>query len=123
MSQRTTTNFFDTKIEFLKGVGPSRAATLNKELKIFTFGELVQYYPFRHEDRSSFQRINELNETISAAQLKGRIRSMVVIGEGHKRRLTVEFTDGTGVVEFVYFQSIDWPIPSTQPPHPTSYHP
>lgn len=108
MSQRTTTNFFDTKIEFLKGVGPSRAATLNKELKIFTFGELVQYYPFRHEDRSSFQRINELNETMSAAQLKGRIRSMVVVGEGHKRRLTVEFTDGTGVVEFVYFQSIDW---------------
>ncbi|MFN8345035.1 MAG: ATP-dependent DNA helicase RecG [Spirosomataceae bacterium] len=108
MSQRTTTNFFDTKIEFLKGVGPSRAATLNKELKIFTFGELVQYYPFRHEDRSTFQRINELNETLSAAQLKGRIRSMAVIGEGHKRRLTVEFTDGTGVVEFVYFQSIDW---------------
>ena len=108
MSQRTTTNFFDTKIEFLKGVGPSRAATLNKELKIFTFGELVQYYPFRHEDRSTFHRIHELNETLSAAQLKGRIRSMVVIGEGHKRRLTVEFTDGTGVVEFVYFQSIDW---------------
>lgn len=108
MSQRTATNFFDTKIEFLKGVGPSRAATLNKELKIFTFGELVQYYPFRHEDRSTFQRINELNETMTAAQLKGRIRSMVVIGEGHKRRLTVEFTDGTGVVEFVYFQSIDW---------------
>ena len=108
MSQRTITNFFDTKIEFLKGVGPSRAATLNKELKIFTFGELVQYYPFRHEDRSTFHRINELNETMPAAQLKGRIRSMVVIGEGHKRRLTVEFTDGTGVVEFVYFQSIDW---------------
>lgn len=108
MSQRTTTNFFDTKIEFLKGVGPSRAVTLNKELKIFTFGELVQYYPFRHEDRSTFHRINELNETMPAAQLKGRIRSMVVIGEGHKRRLTVEFTDGTGVVEFVYFQSIDW---------------
>ncbi len=108
MSQRTTTHFFDTKIEFLKGVGPSRAATLNKELKIFTFGDLVQYYPFRHEDRSTFQRINELNETMSAAQLKGRIRSMVVVGEGHKRRLTVEFTDGTGVVEFVYFQSIDW---------------
>jgi ATP-dependent DNA helicase RecG len=108
MNQRTTTNFFDTKIEFLKGVGPSRAATLNKELKIFTFGELIQYYPFRHEDRTSFQRISELNENMSAVQLKGRIRSMVVVGEGHKRRLTVEFTDGTGIVEFVYFQSIDW---------------
>lgn len=108
MSQRTNTQFFDTKIEFLKGVGPTRAATLNKELKLFTFGDLVQYYPFRHEDRTSFQRISELNDTMSAAQLKGRIRSMTVIGEGHKRRLTVEFTDGTGLVEFVFFQSIDW---------------
>ena len=108
MSQRTTTQFFDTKIEFLKGVGPTRAATLNKELKLFTFGDLVQYYPFRHEDRTSFQRISELNDTMSAAQLKGRIRSMTVIGEGHKRRLTVEFSDGTGIVEFVFFQSIDW---------------
>lgn len=108
MSQRTTTQFFDTKIEFLKGVGPTRAATLNKELKLFTFGDLVQYYPFRHEDRTSFQRISELNDTMAAAQLKGRIRSMTVIGEGHKRRLTVEFTDGTGIVEFVFFQSIDW---------------
>lgn len=108
MSQRINTQFFDTKIEFLKGVGPTRAATLNKELKLFTFGDLVQYYPFRHEDRTSFQRISELNDTMSAAQLKGRIRSMTVIGEGHKRRLTVEFTDGTGIVEFVFFQSIDW---------------
>ncbi|MBB3837180.1 ATP-dependent DNA helicase RecG [Runella defluvii] len=108
MSQRINTQFFDTKIEFLKGVGPTRAVTLNKELKLFTFGDLVQYYPFRHEDRTSFQRISELNDTMSAAQLKGRIRSMTVIGEGHKRRLTVEFTDGTGIVEFVFFQSIDW---------------
>jgi len=108
MNQRTTTSFFDTKIEFLKGVGPSRATTLNKELNIFTYGELVQYYPFRHEDRTTFQRISELNDDMTAAQLKGRIRGMTVIGEGHKRRLTVEFTDGTGVVEFVYFQGIDW---------------
>ncbi|MDF7820786.1 ATP-dependent DNA helicase RecG [Runella sp. MFBS21] len=105
---RTTTNFFETKIEFLKGVGPQRAETLNKQLNIFTFGELIQYYPFRYEDRSRFHHINELTEDMPAAQLKGRIRGMVVVGEGHKRRLTVEFTDGTGVVEFVYFQSIDW---------------
>lgn len=107
MTERVA-HFFDTKIEFLKGVGPARAATLNKELKIFTFGDLIQYYPFRHEDRTKFHRIADLNDTIAAAQLKGRIRSMTVVGEGHKRRLTVEFTDGTGVAEFVYFQSIDW---------------
>jgi ATP-dependent DNA helicase RecG len=101
-------NFFDTKIEFLKGIGPQRAATLNKELKIFTFGELVQYYPFRHEDRTTFQAIRELTEEMPAAQLKGRLRGWTIIGEGHKRRLSAEFSDGTGVVELVFFQGVDW---------------
>ncbi|MFN4144263.1 MAG: ATP-dependent DNA helicase RecG [Runella sp.] len=107
MTERIT-HFFDTKIEFLKGVGPARAEILNKQLNIFTYGDLIQYYPFRHEDRTTFQEISALNENMTAAQLKGRVRSMTVVGEGHKRRLTVEFTDGTGMVELVYFQSIEW---------------
>ncbi len=100
-------NFFDTKIEFLKGIGPQRAATLNKELNIFTFADLVQYYPFRHEDRSVFHTISELNED-TAAQIKGRLRGWDVLGEGHKRRLIAQFSDGTGVVELTFFQGIDW---------------
>ena len=52
--------FFDRSIEFLKGVGPQRAETLNKELGIFTFGDLLQHYPFRHEDRSKFYKVKEL---------------------------------------------------------------
>ena len=103
-------NFFETKIEFLKGVGPLRAAALNKEVQIFNYGDLLQRYPFRHEDRSKFHRIDEINENLPAVQLKGRIRGMEIVGEGYKRRLTVDFTDGTGGVELVFFQGIDWHV-------------
>lgn len=102
------TRFFDTKIEFLKGVGPQKAALLNQELNIFTFGDLVQHYPFRHEDRSVFHKLSELNEQMSAAQVKGRLREFVVIGEGNKKRLVGQFQDGTGSLELVWFQSISW---------------
>ncbi|WP_373512986.1 ATP-dependent DNA helicase RecG [Persicitalea sp.] len=106
MTERT--NFFETKIEFLKGVGPQRAALLNKELNIFTYGDLLQHYPFRHEDRSLFHRISELNELLPGAQIKGRLKDWHVTGEGHKKRLVGTFTDGTGILELVWFHGISW---------------
>ncbi|RYU96048.1 ATP-dependent DNA helicase RecG [Emticicia agri] len=105
MSERRT-SFFDTKIEFLKGVGPTKAELLNKELNIFTYGDLIEYYPFRHEDRTEFHRISELNEAMPGAQIKGRLRSWERMGEGHKERLIAQFTDGTGIMELSWFQGI-----------------
>lgn len=102
------TRFFDTKIEFLKGVGPQKAALLNQELNIFTFGDLIQHYPFRHEDRSIFHKISDLKEELPAAQIKGRLREFSVIGEGNKKRLVGQFQDGTGYLDLVWFQSIAW---------------
>jgi ATP-dependent DNA helicase RecG len=102
------TRFFDTKIEFLKGVGPQKAALLNQELNIFTFGDLIQHYPFRHEDRSVFHKLSDLNEQMTAAQVKGRLREFSLIGEGSKKRLVGTFQDGTGFLELVWFQSISW---------------
>ncbi|MDR6803896.1 ATP-dependent DNA helicase RecG [Dyadobacter sp. BE34] len=102
------TRFFDTKIEFLKGVGPQKAALLNQELNIFTFGDLIQHYPFRHEDRSVFHKLSQLNEQMPAVQVKGRLRDFGIIGEGSKKRLVGTFQDGTGYLELVWFQSISW---------------
>ncbi len=101
-------NFFDTKIEFLKGVGSSRAALLNTELQIFTFGDLLQHYPFRYEDRTVFHRISELREDMEAAQIKGRLRYFEIIGDGHKARMVGQFSDESGVLELVWFQGISW---------------
>lgn len=101
-------NFFNTKVEFLKGVGPQRAALLGSELSLFTYGDLLENFPFRYEDRTLFHRISELSETQPMAQIKGRLKDFETTGEGFKRRLVAQFTDGTGVIELVWFQSVSW---------------
>lgn len=101
-------SFFDTSIEFLKGVGPQRAALLQKELKIFTYGDLLQHYPFRYEDRTRFYSIAEINETMPYVQIKGTISEFETLGAGNKKRLVGYFTDGKSEIELVWFQGVSW---------------
>jgi len=84
-------SFFDTKIEYLKGVGAQRAELLQKELGIFTYGELLEHYPFRHEDRTQFHKISQLSEDMFAAQIIGRVTSIEKIEGKGKGRLVVTF--------------------------------
>jgi ATP-dependent DNA helicase RecG len=107
--------FFDTSIEFLKGIGPQRAAILNKELNIFTFGDLIQYYPFRHEDRTKFYKIAELGDDLPHVQVTGFIKRRELIGAGYKRRLVADLSDGTGTLELVWFQGIKWAAEKIKP--------
>jgi ATP-dependent DNA helicase RecG len=100
--------FFDTSVEFLKGVGPQRAAMLQKELKISTFGHLLQHYPFRYEDRTKFHSIATVTEEMPYVQVVGKITSLEMAGAGFKKRLTGQLTDGTGTLELVWFQGINW---------------
>lgn len=101
--------FFDTSIEYLKGVGPQRAALLNKELNIFTYGDLIQHYPFRYEDRTRFYKIREVNSEMPYVQLKGRITRKEMIGGARSRkRMVCDFEDETGQLELVWFQGISW---------------
>ncbi len=108
-------SFFDTSIEFLKGVGPQRAALLQKELKVFTFGDLIQHYPFRYEDRTKFYSINEVVEEMPFVQIAGKIISFEMAGTGFKKRLTGKFSDGTGTLELVWFQGIAWVLQKVKP--------
>jgi ATP-dependent DNA helicase RecG len=100
--------FFDTPIEYLKGIGPQRAAVINKELNIFTFADLIQHYPFRYEDRTKFYKITELSDELPFVQIKGIIRKKELIGSGFKKRLVAHISDGTGDIELVWFQGINW---------------
>ncbi len=100
--------FFTTSIEFLKGVGPQRAALLNKELSISTFADLIQYYPFRYEDRTKFYNITDIQDEMQYVQIKGFIKKKEVIGTGFKKRLVVVVGDQTGEIELVWFQGINW---------------
>lgn len=107
--------FFDTPVEYLKGVGPQRSALLNKELNIFTFGDLIQYYPFRYEDRTKFYRISELTEEMPHVQVKGKITGKEIVGVGFKKRLVAQFKDDKGSIELVWFQGIKWMLEKIKP--------
>jgi ATP-dependent DNA helicase RecG len=100
--------FFSTSIEFLKGVGPQRAALLNKELSIFTFGDLIQHYPFRYEDRTKFYAISEVHDEMQYVQVKGYIKKTETVGTGFKKRLVLTLADQTNEMELVWFQGINW---------------
>lgn len=105
---RKMQGLFDTKIEFLKGVGPKKAALLNTELNIFTYGDLIQYYPFRHEDRTVFHQISQISDNQNQVQIKGMIRSFHTVGVARKKRLVAVFYDDSGELELVWFQGINW---------------
>lgn len=100
--------FFDTSIEYLKGIGPQRAALLNKQLNIFTFADLLQHYPYRYEDRSKFYAIKDIDETLQYVQIKGIVKSKELTGVGFRKRLVVLMSDATGELELVWFQGINW---------------
>lgn len=100
--------FFDTKIEFLKGLGPQKAALLNKELSIFTYGELIQHYPFRYEDRTQFYSINQLSYAQNQVQLVVKLQKLETLGEGRRKRLVAYVSDETGEMELTWFKGIQW---------------
>jgi ATP-dependent DNA helicase RecG len=108
-------SFFETSIEFLKGVGPQRAVLFQKELKIFSFGDLLQHYPFRYEDRTRFYKIKEVEEGMPFVQIKGTITRFENVGAQYKKRLVAHFTDGAGSMELVWFQGINWVLQKIRP--------
>lgn len=93
-------------IEYLKGVGPQRADLLKKELSIYTFGDLLQHFPFRHVDKTTVAKISEINSQTDYIQVAGTIVQMEVIGDKRTRRLIVQVTDKTGFLELTWFQGI-----------------
>jgi len=98
----------DTTIEFLKGVGPKRAEILQKELGIYTYAQLLTYYPFRYIDRTRFYKVSELHPELPYVQILGRVTAKETIGEKHKKRIVARLTDETGTIELVWFQSLKW---------------
>ena len=95
-------------IKYLQGVGPNRAATLEKELAIKTVGDLLVYYPYKYVDRSRIYKICEIDGNMPYVQLYGQILSFESFGEGRSKRLVAHFSDGSGVIDLVWFQGIKY---------------
>ena len=89
---------------YLPGVGPNRKKMLSKELGIETYGDLLEYYPYKYVDRTRLYTIHELTGDMPFVQVVGHILSFEVFPMGpRKERVVAHFTDGTGIMDLVWF--------------------
>lgn len=95
-------------IMYLPGVGPKKAEILKKEVGIVSYSDLLSYYPYKYIDRSRFYKVVEIRGNMPYIQLKGRILSFETIGEARARRLVAKFSDGTGVIDLVWFKGLNY---------------
>ena len=107
--------FVDTPIEYLKGVGPARAQLLQHELGIYTYGDLLEYYPYRYIDRSQVTTIRDMNTDEPYVVLHGTISNLHTVGEGSHARLVAQLEDATGALELVWFKGLKWIRESLKP--------
>ncbi|HSB91933.1 MAG TPA: ATP-dependent DNA helicase RecG, partial [Flavitalea sp.] len=89
-------------------MGPQRAELLKKELGIFTFRDLLEYFPFRHIDRTTINRIIDIRPDTDFIQVSGIITSVEIVGDKRSRRLVATIRDNSGELELVWFQGISW---------------
>ena len=107
--------FLETNITFLTGVGPKRAELLNKEINVFTYRDLLYYFPYRYIDRTRFYKISELDPDLPYVQIRGIIKGYSTEGVGPGKRLTAEFRDETGTIKLVWFKGSKWITANYQP--------
>ena len=101
----------DTPIEFVKGVGPARAAQLQAELGIRTVEDLLLHVPFRYVDKSRFHAIDDVRSDAAHVQLKGTLAHAELVGPPRKQRLVAQLEDATGQIELVWFKGAKWIAP------------
>lgn len=103
------TSILSQDIKYLTGVGPKRKEILEKELQISTWGDLLEYYPYKYVDRSRIYCVGELRGDLPFVQLKGKILSFEEFAMGaHRKRVVAHFSDGTGVVDLVWFRGAQY---------------
>ena len=98
------TDILQQDIMYLTGVGPNRKKILSAELGIETFGDLLEYYPYKYVDRSKIYKVSELTGDMPFVQVVGHILSFESFDMGpRKERVVAHFSDGTGIMDLVWF--------------------
>ena len=101
-------NLLNTPIDYLKGLGASRSELIKKELKIFDYKDLANFFPKRYLDKSKYYKIKDLPKFSCDVQIIGETSNITEIGIGRKKRLVAYFYDGEDEIELIWFKSIKW---------------
>jgi len=102
------TNYLQTPVTYLKGVGPNRAEMLQSELGITTYQDLINLFPNRYIDKTRYYKINELQRGNADVQLIGKIVHLKTVEQKKGSRLVATFQDDTGEMELVWFRGQKW---------------
>jgi len=102
------TQFLQTPLAYLKGIGPMRAKLLAAQLGLKTFQDLLHFFPNRYVDRSRFYSINEVQDTEAEVQIIGKITHISSIAQQKGSRLVATFVDENGSMELVWFRGVKW---------------
>ncbi len=101
-------NTLQTPIDYLKGVGPSRASLLRSELGIHTYQDILNFFPNRYLDKTRYYKINELQRNSAEVQIVGKIVHIKTVEQKKGKRLVAKFIDDTGEIELVWFRGHKW---------------
>ncbi len=103
-------SIFSSDIKYLPGVGQGKAAIIKRDLDIHTYGDLLQFYPYRYIDRTRIYTVREAmtDESLVLVQIKVRVERMGAVGEGARRRFVVVARDATGYVDLIWFNAAKW---------------
>ena len=101
-------NYLQTPITYLKGVGPNRANTLQSELDIATYQDLLNLFPNRYIDKTQYYKIGQLQRSNADVQIVGKIIHIKTVEQKKGKRLVATFKDETGEMELVWFRGQKW---------------
>ena len=102
------TNYLQTPIAYLKGVGPNRADSLQSELGIHTYQDLLNLFPNRYIDKTQYYKITQLQKSNADVQIVGKIVNIKTVEQKKGTRLVATFIDDTGEMELVWFRGQKW---------------
>ena len=102
-------SILDQDIKFLPNVGPKTKEILSKELGINSYGDLLEYFPYKYVDRSKIFHISELTPDMPYVQIKGKILSYEERDTGKRNSMLVaHFSDGYGVADLIWFRGTQY---------------
>lgn len=100
-------NSISTPIEHI--TNPRIAKIFNKELNIYTYKDLIFFFPKKYIDRSIFYKISDINiYKKEKIQILGKIKNIKIISKKNKKILVASFYDLTGDINLIWFEKINF---------------
>ncbi|GGH03832.1 ATP-dependent DNA helicase RecG [Polaribacter pacificus] len=95
-------------VSYITGMTTNRASLLLQELGVRTCNDFLHLFPFRYIDKTTFYKINQLQNSQAEVQVIGKITQIKTVKQQRGSRLVATFIDETGTMELVWFKGVKW---------------